>query len=235
MLIAAFGVTADAGVGLACTEAGLSAAECDAVKRVVNGDPAVLDELFKRAHDAGVAGASAYCNSIVPGTGPLCGAAAAKLLNFLVEQRGTLTPAGSLCLVPSNLPAGFKLEDSGWCNPLFQDQTCAETLENARKVRGPGTSQPTTQIRPTDPPVECINPGCIAACHDKDRIRPIPGTFPFKFETVPGELHVYGETAAAPFVFDPLVVKYVGPSGYPPGSVAVFDPSIGKYRILAPV
>jgi hypothetical protein len=35
----------------------------------------------------------------------------------------------------------------------------------------------------------------------------------------------------SPFVFEPLVVKY---AGYPPGSVAIFDSALNKYRILAP-
>lgn len=42
-----------------------------------------------------------------------------------------------------------------------------------------------------------------------------------------------------PYVFQPLTVQYVpvttGPGGYPVGSFAVLDSTIGKYRILAPL
>ncbi len=41
--------------------------------------------------------------------------------------------------------------------------------------------------------------------------------------------------AAPPFVFQQLVVKYVPfPGAYPEGSVAIRDPLLGKYRIIAP-
>ena len=105
---------ADASLSSLCTEAGLTADECQIIQQVTQGDPARELELIAAILNKT---ARTYCDSYVKGTGILCEALARKVTNWWKTQSGKSVRAvkGHYCRDADHLPPGHVLMDNGWC------------------------------------------------------------------------------------------------------------------------
>jgi hypothetical protein len=238
MLFAALGANEPLTIDKACADAGLTPTECAFVKQGLK-DPSDLEAFAQLAAQSGAAAAcSVY---LTPAAAPFCGAIAAKLMAYVLGILSPCTSAGGTawcieeCTRYLDTQTGHVYDQRGQRvnDRTLADQPIRITGHSGKArfqcvrsafVQPPTLPAPVPMIERTFPdPINCVRYKCQ-----------LPGAaLPSPCPT--GEILRNGDCVLAPNFFVAINPRTNTPLVLPKGTIGIFDPERGVFRLLAPV